>query len=1335
MKGFAAGSGDSDGAKQLPVDTKDDNQNDQAAPAAAAKAPSVDTPRVTRASSQLQISARAGKDGPLVDIAPPEPEEEAQLDAATDELLDLETSHRPAKTVHLPPEAVQEERYRQLSAEKHRPSSSETEKHKHASRARSDAASSPSSTADAHSTTTPMHLQDSPNTSPDSETANVDVPLEFRPTVAEQRAKEQHDRQLAAQKAIAHDAALGDVNTPDDQLKWEEREAAAREAEERRATSDRNGPEPDAKLVVKETDAEALANEKEIEALTTPKHTAAARDEAVVGSPSEGGPTGTRARIAIDTHLTSQHSAHTLQSAQTATPESAKLVSADSAAVPLKTTVSGPASSPVIPQGPPVGPAMPSTVSATTWPSSSRPSSAQSVDPLLPDLASLRGAAEDPDRDYLESLFRIQAHDSPHISTHPLPELIKSASKTVSTDDQFAAMHERMEYRILRRIYHLQNANKWSLRQMDKCKEPEPPVTQHDHMMAEMKWMCKDFRAERKRMKNISAWLAERCAEWVAASPAERKRLQVQVKVPQSNVNNTEDADEDEIPELDESGDSPPQIEVVPGTPQDNDPFPSRVIVDAELLDSVLTLQHNGVLQRALKQLPVWQTSTDRAIDTVTAHPMTEVSKFVTGKILPKLEQPSKKRSRYDFDDEADDGDDDEEYRVSKKSRLESDLPPEDPNVAIFHADNKAIRDRLHAQNAFRPPSEFTMPVVAFYEFRYGSCWLPEDDHKLRRLAKDFAFNWSAISDQLTLPSRYKSGFDRRTPWECFERWVELEQMPVEMRKTAYFKTWYQRLEQSQQAVDKRYQAQLALVQAQSAQSGIAPQQQPSRRRTLPMRVEKRKNQRYLWVVDAMRKNAKKRELNQYKQAEATRAAAQRKASQQAEPQQAARQSARLTPQQFSQKRYERDVAVAKMQQAQREKMMEQQKQAQLARASAQQSMSTGMQQQQQQRQGMGQGMVQNTAIQMAAAQAQINAAQLTPQQRQQLQQMAARGAQFPGVNGQNVPQAQMQATTAAQQQNMQRMLQAQARNGIPGQQQQMTAMQNGNVSSPGPGGLSQQQQYANSQALLAAYKAQQQQQQAQQGNMVQQGSQSSPAQQHAMAASPSMGPPPMPAGTPQQLSSGHIPAVIKMQNQLRATYPQMTEEQIRAYATERLKSQSVQRTNAMNAAAGLNSSNSSSNNNGPNGSARAFQQNQAVGLNGANMVNGNASYSPQDGSPQTSSMTGMSGSTQHSYAQMMRQRQMAQMAHMQQSQNSNHSAANGSPVVAHASPNMNPASPSLQFTNMAGHRPPSRSATPQMQRLGSSSGVPGVTVPGMQSPGAASLQASPRGVQANMAR
>ncbi|KAK6433587.1 RNA polymerase II transcription elongation factor SpEAF [Oleoguttula sp. CCFEE 5521] len=935
---------------------------------------------------------------------------------------------------------------------------------------------------------------------------------------------------------------------------------------------------------------------------------------------------------------------------------------------------------------------------------------------VLGELASLKGAAEDPERDYLEPLFRIQAHESGNINTQPLPDLIKSATKTLSTDDYFTATHERMDFRMLRRIYQLQNANKWPLRQMEKCKEPPAPVTRQDHLMAEMRWMGKDFRAERKMKKSVCAWLARRCADYVAADTHERMAMRVKVK---GRRTSDADVEDDAVPDLEASGESAPEDDSMPRTPVLGVTLPTRLVVAPELADHVQQLQKSGTLRKALEDVPVWQP------DTLPKHSksrMTQVSKFVSGKILPKQQQPSRKRSRYDYEDEAETEDAQPTY---KRRRDEQNMQPDDSEIALFHPDNKHIRDRLHANNVFRPPSEFQMPSTPFYEFRNGSQWVWEDDQKLRKLAKDYSFNWSLISAEMALPSRFKSGMERRTPWECFERWVELETLPAEMRKTVYFKTWFQRLEQSQQAVERRYNAQVAAIQQAQQQSGVTAAQQhmPMRRRTLPSRVEKRKSTRHLWTVDAMRKLAKKREMAEYKKAESARAAAQRKSTQQAETSQQPR-APMLTPQEFSKKRYERDLQLAEMQRQHRLKMLEQQQRSLQMTRAGQPGQVNG---------------APNVPRPGTAGQAQMSAngqqhpaanGQAAQQQRQGLPAPTRNGhLAVPGVNTQGIPQAHMRsAVPMTQSAEMQRMAQASAQSRQSQYGGQQFPMPNASMISPvtNTGSMTTQQQIASNQALLAAFQAQTQNHQQlpvqHQGSMQGNHAQSTQmnGQQH-MSASPNMPPPPTPQGNTGQLSSGHVPAVIAIKNQLRARYPNMTEAELTNFATEQLKHQSQSssqvRQSAMNAAAGLS-------NGVPSAAAnmQAYGQNQQVYPSNPNMSNGVSGYGTGDTSAQ---VIGSAQSPQHSYAQMMRQRQMQQMR-MQQSPNTPHAQLANSPVVAHASPNVNPVSPAVQYQGV--NNVPSMTARPS-----SRSNTPGM----MQSPGALAggLQGSPRTMQANAAR
>jgi chromatin modification-related protein VID21 len=87
------------------------------------------------------------------------------------------------------------------------------------------------------------------------------------------------------------------------------------------------------------------------------------------------------------------------------------------------------------------------------------------------------------------------------------------------------------------------------------------------------------------------------------------------------------------------------------------------------------------------------------------------------------------------------------------------------------------------------------------------------------------------------------------------------------MGKTPYFRTYQTRLEQAQRTVVAQHQAQQQLLQSQ-AQQGQNVSGQARRRVTHPIRVERRRDNRHLAIIDGMRKLAKRREQQAHKQSE-----------------------------------------------------------------------------------------------------------------------------------------------------------------------------------------------------------------------------------------------------------------------------------------------------------------------------------------------------------------------------------------------------------------------------------------------------------------------------------
>ncbi|CCF58549.1 hypothetical protein KAFR_0E03980 [Kazachstania africana CBS 2517] len=74
-----------------------------------------------------------------------------------------------------------------------------------------------------------------------------------------------------------------------------------------------------------------------------------------------------------------------------------------------------------------------------------------------------------------------------------------------------------------------------------------------------------------------------------------------------------------------------------------------------------------------------------------------------------------------------------------------------------------------------RPPP---VPSLRYLQNRTPTIWLPEDDQELVKNINTYAYNWELISAHMTHRSTrsYMSNIERRTPWQCFERFVQLNE-------------------------------------------------------------------------------------------------------------------------------------------------------------------------------------------------------------------------------------------------------------------------------------------------------------------------------------------------------------------------------------------------------------------------------------------------------------------------------------------------------------------------------------------------------------------------------
>jgi chromatin modification-related protein VID21 len=512
-----------------------------------------------------------------------------------------------------------------------------------------------------------------------------------------------------------------------------------------------------------------------------------------------------------------------------------------------------------------------------------------------------------------------------------LDNLLATAHKTITTANAYVPIHENQTAKILKRIYNLQVSNKWSLRQPKRSEEVVRPTTHWDVLLQEAKWMRTDFREERKWKTTVARNLAYACAEWVECDAEDRKLLQVKATPPPPQPkdglkdidmgDNSSQAGAHPTPDLVASADSP--MDDLDEEPRLNllETVSPTAIFGLQDDDVIFGLRRSPTTDKLLNELPIYGAplvvpksdlpTSEIDPDRFWKRPALPLSKFVEGRLELKLDPPPRKRSRYEYGLE----DDDEDHVVFGEQRAKAPmLPPENSDVALFDPHHKHIRDRIHSSHQFRPPSEFQMPSQSFYENRSMSQWTWDEDNELKNLVREYSYNWGLISSMLTSKSLFSSGAERRTPWECFERWVQTEGMPADMGRTHYFRMYTNRIDQA----NRNVLAQQPPAPQQPHASGQV-QPPPRRRPTSSIRVDRRRNQKHLTIVDAMRKLAKKRETNLQKQQHAAGMAAMRKANEAPHP--VNRQMPATTPQDFSRLKHEREEQfkerVAQMQQRQ----------------------------------------------------------------------------------------------------------------------------------------------------------------------------------------------------------------------------------------------------------------------------------------------------------------------------------------------------------------------------------------------------------------------------------
>lgn len=534
--------------------------------------------------------------------------------------------------------------------------------------------------------------------------------------------------------------------------------------------------------------------------------------------------------------------------------------------------------------------------------------------------------------------------------TLPLIKLLPGSHKALMTDNFESALLEGKLAVLYSRIEELKRQGKWSLRQPAKHQDPfifkkTPPKTHWSSLLKEGDWLATDFKEQTKYKKACCFSIAQAILDYwnygkevCCIKTREIEHIDPDAMVedqPEEEVD-TKEADEkidivDMIDELKEQ--KTEEGEVKEEEKEGNaikdantetaseavlaDKDPSKTLEEAQAIDikellRIPTGEEQVVIPDTSVRIPakvedktsIFKLHVDlndmkkldqsivRNLPKFTAFDDEDVPNVGSKPLKPETQIIPVSKLLYPYDD------DEGFFKIVVKEKKSEKKPYKLPEYqkGIFGTQS-------HRRfNYLKPPKP---PLIKNIEYRSPTIWLPQDDKYLIHYVAEFCFNWDLISEHLlsTVASmrRYESNIERRTPWQCFERYIQLnEKFQFGDMKGPY-----------------SYHAQQWLEQAHRAQS-------TTKRRISPLGIGndsiQRGHRRLRWasMFDAMRKCMRKRE-NQIAKMNSRRAT-------EAAPQLNVSKNDKVpTPAELSKLKFERDKSIQEAylnQQATRNRMM-----------------------------------------------------------------------------------------------------------------------------------------------------------------------------------------------------------------------------------------------------------------------------------------------------------------------------------------------------------------------------------------------------------------------------
>ncbi|SCU85743.1 LAME_0D02586g1_1 [Lachancea meyersii CBS 8951] len=439
--------------------------------------------------------------------------------------------------------------------------------------------------------------------------------------------------------------------------------------------------------------------------------------------------------------------------------------------------------------------------------------------------------------------------------TLPLIKLIPTAHKVLTSEIMNTALNECRIAVVSSRIEELRRQGLWSLRQPKKFTDPwdklKDTESHRGHLLKEAKWMYYDFYEHTKYKRAVCLTIAQGVMDFwnygkvccVKTDPVnhleptqetlqrdEENSQTPQNDQPRTEIVSTQDRYSTSSPEVTEETSSTETIDIseLLKRPDPSNDIQSLKLPEIDVNSYVRDKQTRPSPFKLHVSLDEFNHVERKIIDDLNVLSGTSDLEKAHEESFEVLFEPISKATVL--------LDDDHYLKIVERQIIDEEpsLVPFSKRRGMFYGNRRS--------HYLRPP---IAPSLRYLRYRTPTIWLPQDDQELVRNINTYAYNWGLISAHMSSrPTRsYCSNIERRTPWQCFERFIQLNE----------------RFQFIDMKGPRAHHAQVWLIEAHKLQ-------QQQKRRISPLGVGEesiqRGHKRLRWasMFEAMRKCIKKRE-------------------------------------------------------------------------------------------------------------------------------------------------------------------------------------------------------------------------------------------------------------------------------------------------------------------------------------------------------------------------------------------------------------------------------------------------------------------------------------------